>query len=190
MNLNLILGEARKREENLPLRLVGKLLAVLVGGLAELHREKAFLGELTPHHLLFDGDRFMLLDTTLNTDLRQSLLFEDCYLEPALMECMAKNRTQVEGYNPYAADVWALGLILFEALTLFRPEHLFEGTTFQLARLEALLPGVRQRYGDWAGWVLRQTLESDANQRILAIELQDEMARIRVSIARQLSEYR
>ena len=47
-------------------------------------------------------------------------------LSPCILECLKERSTQLSGYDPFKADIYAIGMILLECCSLKKAESFYD----------------------------------------------------------------
>lgn len=104
------------KHKSLPLHISLKLFAQLVDALEHMHKQNVAHSDLKPENIAYDPQNqsikvfdFGLSQTMLRSQLSSSFVGSPLYMAP---EVLLRER-----YNPLAADVWSLGIVLVEMLT-------------------------------------------------------------------------
>ncbi|MCU0484834.1 MAG: bifunctional serine/threonine-protein kinase/formylglycine-generating enzyme family protein [Anaerolineales bacterium] len=158
-SLRLLLDHLNEENKRLPIVQAVEYACQAAEGLAELHRLNLVHRDVKPSNLLLDQHgRVKVADFGLVQDpylsFRQELSNPPPHPgTPAYMSPEQKNSTDL---LTSASDVYALGLVLFELLTLRNPSFLKPGT-----RLHDLRPDAP----DWLGELLTKMLARDPAAR-------------------------
>jgi len=104
----------------LPLDIALQVFAQLVDALDHLHKNNVSHSDLKPENLAYDSSSrtvklfdFGLSQTPDPSELSTSFVGSPLYMAPEVL--------LRESYNPFAADVWSLGVVLIEMLTGHTP---------------------------------------------------------------------
>jgi hypothetical protein len=76
---------------------------------------------------------------------------------PCILKCLYHQRTQITSYDPFKADVFAVGMILLECCSLKKAEDFYdyEKFTVKMKDIQYTIYELRKKYS----WELMNTLE-------------------------------
>ncbi len=155
------LRQAKSQKERLPLEQVLQTALEVSRGLAELHQQDIVHRDLKPSNILFDArGRAKVSDLGLAQTpggfSQRSLLGSLAPHHPGTPGYMSPEQEKQTDYLRPASDVYALGVVLFEALTGRNYHNLAPGT--RLSSLRTDVPG-------WLDELLTQILLDDPRSR-------------------------
>jgi hypothetical protein len=86
------------------------------------------------------------------------------FLDPEILKCKGEKKTQMAHYDPFKADIWAAGMILWEAVTLelARTTYDFAVLSRNTDRIEAGLESASKLYSVGLLKIIRQMLILDS----------------------------
>jgi serine/threonine protein kinase len=105
----------------------------MIRALSFLHRQNMFQGLLNCQRVVLCSRRFkfvdrlvtqQVIDTSDEKSLEEQL--QHGFADPILLKCMYNKKTQMGDFDPFKSDVWSLGLVFLEALTLKPSLELYE----------------------------------------------------------------
>ena len=97
----------------------------LANALKHLHEINCFHGEIRMENLLIDGDYHMkLVESSLLNSLNWQIELSNqnvklikgkgVLFSPCILRCLKSQRTQISEYDPFKADIFAMGMIMLE----------------------------------------------------------------------------
>jgi serine/threonine protein kinase len=111
------------------LYLVWKILISLTNAIKHLHQKGIFHGEIRVENVLIDGDYHMKLaeklllpqmnwEVELQKENVKLIKGKGVLFSPILLMCLSHKKTQLAEFNPFKADVYAVGMIMLECSSL------------------------------------------------------------------------
>ncbi len=121
--------------------LVMKIMVSLINGIGYLHGQGVFHGEIRTETVLVDGgyhlrmvERAILGDADWRVVVEKGigngvgmkiLRGKGVLLSPCILECLREKTTQMANYDPFKADIFAIGMILLECCSLKKSDDLY-----------------------------------------------------------------
>ncbi len=104
------------------------MLHGLLAALSHLHSSREFHGEIKVADVLLDSQSVRLVDRALvvNSGWQLDLAHDNITIlrgknilfAPSIMKCLENQKTQMQAYDPFKADIFSVGMVMLEAATL------------------------------------------------------------------------
>lgn len=143
---------------------VWSVLVCVASALRNLHERGAHHGHVTPRNVLFDSKEVPKLnDIVLSRYFLSTVLPKKRVLleppAPRLMGLLRSGTSQLEDFDPSSSDVYSLGLVLYEALTLESPalSYSLQQHTVDLAQIR---DNLKAKQGFYSREILQVALDT------------------------------
>ncbi len=177
-SLGSCIDELRRKRAHFSESEVRRLMHGIADCLRDQHAGGHFFYGLTAAHVLIGKNfRVKLLDRALGETFRrdpvEDMLAINGYTDPEVLKCMLFKKTQMSHFDPFKADIWAAGLILWEAVTLERAKSVYDyrAQTINSDKLQAQLQLAQKHYSQATLSVIEKMLRTDYSDRVSATEL-------------------
>lgn len=120
------------------------MLHGLLAALAHLHQAREFHGEIKVADVLLEPtavklvDRALVMNSGWQLDLAHDnitiLRGRNVLFAPSLMKCLENQKTQMQAYDPFKADIFSVGMVMLEAATLKSSTDLYDYKRFVIDR--------------------------------------------------------
>lgn len=98
-------------------------------------------------------------------------------LSPVVLECLREKSTQLANYDPFKADIYAIGMILLECCSLRKAESFYDYDEVKVRSQDIgqTIYDCRRKYSHNLMNIVEKMLEEDDDDRPTAAQLMDQM---------------
>jgi serine/threonine protein kinase len=139
---------------------VWKILISLANAVKHLHEISVYHGEIRMENVLIDGDYHMKLveksllhplnwQIEMNKENVKLIKGKGVLFSPCILKCLYHQKTQINSYDPFKADIYAIGMIMLECASLQKAEDFYDYEKFFVKQKEIqyTIYELRKRYG-------------------------------------------
>ena len=113
----------------------------LANAIKHLHELNIFHGEIRMENILIDGDYHMKLVqksllNPLNWQIEHNkenvklIKGKGVLFSPCILKCLYHQKTQIISYDPFKADIFAIGMIMIECCSFQKAEDFYDYDKF------------------------------------------------------------
>ena len=99
---------------------------------------------------------------------------------PSILRCLFNQKTQMTAYDPFKADIFAIGMIMLECCSLQKAEEFYDYEKFvvKMKDLQFTIYELRKRYSYELMNLIEKMLEDDDDHRPKASDIYERIRRI------------
>ncbi len=92
---------------------------------------------------------------------------------PCILKCLFHKKTQIVSYDPFKADVWAVGMIMLECCSQKKAEDFYDYDKFsvKIKDIQVIIYELRKRYSWELMNMVEKMLEEEDEDRPSALEI-------------------